>query len=503
MSNAKSLSPCAAPAGEGVMQSYRAAVRGAELSRRRGVVLQVNGLAIEARGPQAAIGELCRLISRTPGPRGDPAAPAEADSELLAEVVAVTPDRTILLPYGSTTGLAAGCVVEAAGARADVGVGPGLLGRVIDAFGAPLDGRPPPRLEARVPLRAASLNPLTRPPVTRVLETGVRAIDGLLTLGQGQRIGIFSGSGVGKSSLLGMIARHVRADVNVIALIGERGREVRDFIDRHLGAAGLARSVVVVATSDQPAPQRLRATHAALAIAGWFRDAGRQVLFTLDSATRFAMARREVGLAAGEPPTARGYTPSVFGELPVLCERCGPVASGGAISALFTVLTDRDDLDDDPVADALRGCLDGHIVLARDLAQRAHYPAIDVLRSTSRLVPVLLDETERGHAQTVQRLLAELERNRTLVDLGAYQGGSNALLDAALAAEPGMLEFLQQREGGAARADTLARLANLASQAALAAPGASARPVMAGLPPAAAPAPPGAPQGAIPARRFS
>lgn len=470
-----------------MMRACLDAVRHAELTRRTGRVLQINGLVIEARGPQAALGEMCRLHAargyqgnhRNPGDHGDPGDPGSHRNAgahgahdasghrdgLLAEVVAVTPERTILLPYGGTEGLTTGCLVEAAGAAGDVAVGPALLGRVIDGFGAPLDGRPLPHLRERVPLRGAPQNPMTRPPVTAVLETGVRAIDTLLTLGQGQRIGIFAGSGVGKSSLLGMIARHVRADVNVIALIGERSREVRDFIDRHLGPEGLARSVVVVATADQPAPLRLRATHAALAIAGYFRGAGKQVLLTLDSATRFAMARREVGLAAGEPPTARGYTPSVFSELPQLCERCGPAASGGAITALFTVLVDGDD-HDEPIADALRASLDGHIVLSRELAQRAHYPAIDILHSTSRLLSVLAKPPALQQAHAARRLVAELERNRAVIDMGAYQRGNNALLDAALAAEPALRAFLAQREceGGVARAAAIEALAAIVKE---------------------------------------
>jgi len=430
------------------MRAYLNAVRELEPGRRLGLVTRLNGLSIEACGPDAVIGELCALQRRAGGPA------------LLAEVVALHPGRTVLLPYGSTEGLAAGAEVCALGRPPDVAVGSALLGRVVDAFGAPLDGLPPPLTWQRYPLRPAPRNPLERPPVSTVLETGIRCIDTLLTLGQGQRVGIFAGSGVGKSTLLGMITRHVRADVNVIAMIGERGREVRDFITRQLGDEGLRRSVVVVATADQPAPARLRASHAALAVAEYFRDTGRQVLLSFDSVTRFAMARRELGLAAGEPATARGYTPSVFTELPALCERCGPSLSGGSITALFSVLVEGDDFNE-PVSDSLRACLDGHIVLTRALAHQGHYPAIDVLQSNSRLMRELAGATERAMAERVVRTLAELERNRQMIELGVYQAGSNAVLDAAIGLEPHINALVRQAEGGVPRAAALKQLAAL------------------------------------------
>lgn len=422
-------------------------LRSVDLHRRIGWVRRVQGLAIEAEGPQAAVGEMCRVACKA-GPDGD---------GILAEVVGLHHDHVILLAYGNLQAVAAGAEVVALGQQGDVGVGPALLGRVIDAFGAPLDGGERPATPFLRPLHPASPNPLRRPRIHDVLETGVRAIDGLLTLGRGQRVGIFAGSGVGKSTLLGMVARHVKADVNVIALIGERGREVREFIERQLGPDGMRRSVVVVATADQPALARLRAAHAAVAIAGYFSAAGAAVVLTMDSITRMAMARREVGLAAGEPATARGYTPSVFAELPQICERCGTAPSGGSITALMTVLVEGDDLNE-PVADSLRSILDGHIVLSRALAEQGHYPAIDVLRSASRLLPELASPQEQVMAAAAIRHLATLERNRQMVDIGAYQAGSNAALDRALAVDAPLHAWLQQSAGGVPRPEALRAL---------------------------------------------
>ncbi|WP_374351384.1 FliI/YscN family ATPase, partial [Chitinimonas sp.] len=351
-------------------QAYLDSLRSAPLTRPVGRVRQLAGLGIESAGPNVLVGEICEIVPRDGG------------QGLRAEVVGLRDGRVTLMPYGELHGIGIGSAVHSTGQMPRIGVGEALLGRVIDAFGDPLDSLPPPITREFRPLKAAPLNPLSRPRVEQILETGVRSIDSLLTLGQGQRVGIFAGSGVGKSTLLGMMARHARAEVNVIALIGERGREVREFIDKHLGEEGLRHAVVVVATSDQPALARARAAYAATAIAEYFRDAGKQVLLTMDSVTRFAMARREIGLAVGEPPTARGYTPSVFAELPELCERCGTAASGGAITALYTVLVEGDDFNE-PISDMLRATLDGHIVLTRRLAQQGHSPAIDVLHSAS------------------------------------------------------------------------------------------------------------------------
>ncbi|QHI99164.1 FliI/YscN family ATPase [Xylophilus rhododendri] len=432
------------------------------LLRQFGTVRTLRGLAIEAEGPACAVGELCAiwpLGSPWPDGRdtaGPPCAGAHAGdgAATLAEVVGVRAGLVTLMPFGAVQGLAPGCTVQALGASGGVRVGDGLLGRVIDAFGAPLDGLAAPRTDRLVPLHAAPQNPMQRPRIASVLETGVRAIDGLLTLGRGQRVGIFAGSGVGKSTLLGMIARHVQADVNVIALIGERGREVREFIDRQLGPEGLARSVVVVASADQPALARIRAAHAAVAIAEHFRALGRHVVLTMDSVTRLAMARREVGLAAGEPPTARGYTPSVFAELPALCERCGTAPSGGSITALFTVLVEGDDFNE-PISDTLRAVLDGHIVLSRQLAQRGQYPAVDVLQSASRVLGDIVGPHERALLQHAVRVLALLERNRQAVELGLYERGSNPELDHALAHEAPLREWLRQTEGGMPRAQAM------------------------------------------------
>lgn len=464
------------------------------LTRPFGTVQRLQGQAIEVRGPDWPIGALCHIVLRHSG---------RSRLRLLAEVVAARPGHVTLMAYGQLEGLAAGDEVfpldgEDAGG---IPAGEGLLGRVIDCFGQSLDGRPLPAGTNLQPLQTAPLNPLQRPVIDTVLETGVRSIDGLLTLGRGQRVGIFSGSGVGKSTLLAMIARHAGAgddrygkdggkdggneagtatgavasdaaarpalnhatapaqgaDLNVIALIGERGREVRDFLERQLGVAGLARSVVVVATAEQPALARVRAAHTAVAIADHFRAQGRHVLLTMDSVTRLAMARREIGLAAGEPATARGYTPSAFSEIIRLCEACGTAASGGAITALLTVLVEGDDFNE-PISDCLRAVLDGHIVLTRLLAQQSFYPAIDVLQSTSRLQRELSTPEQRLLASEALRHLALLERYRAMIDIGAYEKGSNAALDRALQLEPALHAWQRQEHGGVRRADAIREL---------------------------------------------
>lgn len=426
-------------------QVYRDAISQAPLTRKVGWVRRVQGLAIEAEGPQVQVGAMCHVL------------PGGNEPPVLAEVVGLEPGRVVLMPFGALQGIGTGSHVVALEAEAEVPAGTALLGRVVDAFGVPLDGGPPLADARRWPLAGPAPNPMQRPRIRRILETGVRAIDALLTLGEGQRVGIFAGSGVGKSSLLGMVTRHARVDVNVVAMIGERGREVREFVEEQLGPDGLRRSVVVAATADQPALARIRAAHAAVAIAECFRDEGRSVLLTMDSVTRLAMARREVGLAAGEPATARGYTPSVFAELPRLCERCGTAPSGGSITALLTVLVEGDDFNE-PIADAMRAILDGHIVLSRALAQQGHFPAIDVLQSASRLLPDLAGAQDRQLAREAIRHLAALEQGRQLVDLGAHVPGANTALDAALAVEPRLFGWLRQDEGGCHRDDALRQL---------------------------------------------
>jgi len=440
---------------QNILSHYQSAISQTRLIRRVGQVSQFSGLSIEVRGLDASVGELCKIYPRIVSQSLD-----EPANPILAEVVGIGNGSLIVMPYGSVKGIAAGCEVVAEAVFAEIGVGPELLGRVINGFGEALDGLGEISTMHRRPLKAAPINPMQRPRITDVLETGVRTIDALLTIGKGQRVGIFSGSGVGKSTLLGMIARHVKADVNVIALIGERGRELREFIDKQLGVEGLKRSIVVVATSDQPALARIRAAYAALAIAEYFRDEGKQVLLTMDSITRFAMAKREVGLSAGEPPTARGYTPSVFAELPELCERCGTSDSGGAISALMTVLVEGDDFNE-PISDSLRSILDGHIVLSRQIAHKGQYPAIDVLKSVSRVMSDIVPSEDRQLAIELIKHLALLDRNSQMVDIGAYEHGTNPALDRVLKIEKDLFNWLRQSEGGVDRRKTIIALRDI------------------------------------------
>ena len=413
------------------MKRYLSAVANADFIRRTGRVSQFFGLVVESTGPDVFLGELCEIYSRMHG------------TPISAEVVGLKDGKVLLMPYGELRGISLGSEVIATGKPVHVPIGGALLGRVIDAFCQPLDGKPMMPLDAQYPIYAEPINPLTRTCITQVLETGVRAIDCLLTLGRGQRVGIFSGSGVGKSTLLGMIARNMNADVNVIALVGERGREVRDFVEKILGPEGLKRSVVVVATSDQPALVRSRAALTATAIAEYFRDQGRDVVLTMDSVTRFAMAQREIGLSIGEPPTSRGYTPSVFAALPKLLERGGTAESGGSITAFYTVLVEGDDLND-PIADSIRAILDGHIILTRDLANRGHYPSIDVLHSISRLLPDLAKKHELETAQKVVSTLSVYSGSKDLIEVGAYRTGSNQKLDRAMQLLPDLEKFLCQ-----------------------------------------------------------
>ncbi len=408
-------------------------VRGTDTMPLTGKVTQVVGLTVESLGPAATVGEVCRLQSPDTGKR------------VLLQVVGFRGERVLLMALGDMDGIGPGSEVVSTGRQLEVGVGDGLLGRVVDGLGNPVDALGPVRVSARYPILNSPPGPLSRRRITEKLAVGVRSIDALLTCGRGQRLGIFSGSGVGKSTLLGMIARHTEADVNVIALVGERGREVREFIERDLGAEGLARSVVVVATSDQPALLRINAAHTAVAIAEYFRDRGKDVLLLLDSLTRFAMGLREVGLAIGEPPTSRGYTPSVFAALPRLLERTGNTDSG-SITGFFTVLVDGDDLNE-PISDAVRGILDGHIVLSRTLASAGLYPAVDVLASLSRVMNDLVPPEHRAAASTFRRLLAVYRESEDLINVGAYQKGSNPRIDQALAKIDQMNAFLAQDTG--------------------------------------------------------
>ncbi|HEY0502223.1 MAG TPA: FliI/YscN family ATPase [Lysobacter sp.] len=418
----------------------------AGMARRLGRVTSFNGLVIEAQGPETGVGELCEIDR---GERGT----------VLAEVVGFRNERTQLMPFGDVGGIAPGQSIRACGRSLDVPVGEALLGRVVDAFGSPLDDGPELVLHERYPLSRAPINPMARAPIDVALTTGVRAIDTLLTLGEGQRVGVFAGSGVGKSTLLGALARQVSADVTVLALIGERGREVGEFLAHSLGEEGLKRAVVMVATADAPALVRVHAAHAAHAVAEYFRDQGRSVLLVVDSMTRFAMAQREIGLAVGEPPTFRGYTPSVFAQLPRMLERCGRLRSGGAITGVYSVLVEGDDMNE-PVTDHMRAILDGHIVLTRELAARGHHPAIDVLHSASRLMSAIASEEEQSLAREAKRQLAVYEASRDLIELGAHQRGANPALDRVVDLRPALQAVLQQPPAEAtSRDDAYARLA--------------------------------------------
>ena len=410
------------------IEALRARLSETAALRPVGRVVGVTGLMLRVLLPGARISDVL-LIRR----RGEP---------LLAEVVGFQQGEALAVPLGEPTGVGPDDVVEATGQGLQVSAGTGLLGRVVDGLGRPIDGRPAPTGLTPVPVDSAPPAALTRKPVSQVLETGVRAIDGLLTLGVGQRVGLFAGSGVGKSTLLGAIARGASADVVVVALVGERGREVGEFLEQSLGEAGRRRSVVVVATSDAPPVERLRAAQVATAIAEHFRDLGKSVLLLVDSITRFARAQREIGLAAGEPPARRGYPPSVFTQLPRLLERSGQ-SERGAITAIYTVLVEGSDLDE-PIADEVRGILDGHIVLERKLAARGHYPAIDVLGSLSRVMSNVTAKPQQAAAQRARALLAAYEEKRDLIALGAYSKGSDARLDQAISASPELERFLRQ-----------------------------------------------------------
>ncbi|MBS1792392.1 MAG: FliI/YscN family ATPase [Acidobacteria bacterium] len=411
-----------------------------------GRVMRSVGLVIESQGPTVSVGDLCYLPTKN------------GERTTMLEAVGFRDNNVLLMPLGQMPPVRVGDSIIAAGVKSEIGVGEQLLGRTIDALGRPLDDLGVIETIESYPLNRSTTNPLARANIDDSLETGVRVIDGLLTIGAGQRIGIFGGSGVGKSTLLGMMAKRSAADINVIALIGERGREVREFIENELGPEGMARSVVVVSTSDDSALVRIRAALAATAIAEYFKDQGANVLLIMDSVTRFCMAQREIGLAAGEPPSSKGYTPSVFALLPKLLERAGKFDNGGSITGFYTVLVEGDDMNE-PIADAVRSILDGHIVLSRALAAQNHYPCIDVLNSASRLFSIVTNKDHQMHAGKVRELLASYQKAEDLINIGAYQMGSNRLIDLAIARHEEINQFLkQERDEVASLPESIDRL---------------------------------------------
>ena len=432
------------------LSRYTAVLEQMEPCRLMGRITRVAGLLMESEGPGAAIGDFCEVWTSN-------------RRRLRAQVIGFRDGRVLSLPLEEIDGLQAGDPIVARSAEGRLAVGSHLLGRVLDGFGNPLDGRPLADSGVLYDLYKTAPGPLEREQIMQPLHTGIRAIDSLLTLGKGQRIGIFGGSGVGKSTLLGAMARHNTADVSVIALVGERNREVRDFVENELGEEGLKRSIVVAATSDRPAPLRLRACFVALAAAEYFRDQGASVMLVMDSVTRLAMAQREIGLAAGEPPSQKGYTPSVFNLLPRIFERAGNF-QGGSITGLFTVLVEGDDFNE-PIADAVRGILDGHIILSRDLGAAGHYPAIDVLQSVSRLASRVSSSEQKEAAIRIRENMATYRRSEDLINLGAYAAGSNPELDHAIRVRPNLNDFLKQRPEETSPFDqTMSRMMDLSKK---------------------------------------
>ncbi|WP_022792770.1 flagellar protein export ATPase FliI [Marinococcus halotolerans] len=428
-------------------------VKQMSLYRSYGSVERVIGLMVESRGPKTNVGDICYIYG------------VGSDTSMAAEVVGFRQEYVLLMPLESLKNISPGCTVEATGKPLKIKAGAGLIGRVLNGMGEPIDHQELPEGLISVSSEAAPPAPLDRPRITNVMPTGVRVIDSLLTMGEGQRIGIFAGSGVGKSTLLSMITRYTEADINVIALIGERGREVRDFIERDLGEEGMARSVLIVATSDQPASMRIQGAYTATAIAEYFRSKGKKVNFMMDSITRFAMARREIGLAIGEPPTTKGYPPSVFALLPGLLERTG-TSNEGSITAFYTVLVDGDDMNE-PIADAVRGILDGHFVLERSLANKNHFPAIDVLQSVSRVMSEITDENHQKAALKVKSWLAAYREAEELIRIGAYRKGSSRETDEALERLPAVEALIQQRSMEASTMEqTLQKLQNVTEKGA-------------------------------------
>ena len=406
-------------------------VQNAETFRYTGKIENIVGMSIEASGGHAAVGDICQIYNSATG------------SQVMAQVVGFKNDRILLMPYSDMSGISAGNFVRNTGHRLSLKMGPFLKGRVINALGQPIDGKGPFSGGTMFCVENNNyINPMHRPPIRQRMEFGVKAIDSMLTIGKGQRIGIFAGSGVGKSTLMGMIAKNVKADINVIALVGERGREVLEFMEKDLGPEGMARSVLVVATSAQPAMLRKQCPSVATGVAEYFRDQGYDVLLMMDSLTRFAMAQREIGLAVGEPPVSRGYTPSIYAELPKLLERSGNFQRG-SITGVYTVLVEGDDTNE-PIADTVRGILDGHIVLSRKLANSSHFPAIDVSASISRLMADIVSPEHKKLAAQIRDVLAVYEKNSDLVSIGAYKAGTNPKLDYALGKIDGINRFLCQ-----------------------------------------------------------
>ncbi|MCI9513690.1 MAG: flagellar protein export ATPase FliI [Oscillospiraceae bacterium] len=405
-------------------------IRSAETISHTGKIENIVGMSIEASGGRAAIGDICRIYS------------GESGGQVPAEVVGFKNDHILLMPYANMSGISAGNFVRNTGRRLTLPVGPFLRGRVINALGQPIDNKEPFQRSDTFSIDSTYISPMARPPIRERMEFGIKAIDSLLTIGKGQRIGIFAGSGVGKSTLMGMIAKNVKADINVIALVGERGREVLEFMQKDLGEEGMRRSVLVVATSDQPAMLRMKCPSVATSIAEYFCGQGYDVLLMMDSLTRFAMAQREIGLAIGEPPVARGYTPSMYAEMPKLLERSGNFEKG-SITGVYTVLVEGDDTNE-PIADTVRGILDGHIVLSRQLANANHFPAIDVGASISRLMVEIVTPEHRKLAGQLRDIMSVYEKNADLVSIGAYKAGTNPKLDHALSKMDAINQFLMQ-----------------------------------------------------------
>lgn len=413
------------------MSKYYNAIRLSDLHTHQGKISKIIGMTVEAKGITASIGDICTIhIDKN-------------NSDVIAEVVGIAENTVYLMPFKEVDGIGYGCSVVNNGEKLTIEASTSLIGRAVDPLGKPIDGGAPIKKGTPIAINGNPENPMSRPPINENIQLGIKAIDGLITIGKGQRMGIFAGSGVGKSTLMGMIARNVTADVNVIALVGERGREVVEFIEKDLGPEGIKRSVLVVATSDQPALMRLKCAQTATAIAEYFQRQGKDVLLMMDSLTRFAMAQREIGLATGEAPVARGYTPSIYSALPKLLERSGNFKTG-SITGIYTVLVEGDDTNE-PIADTVRSIIDGHIILSRKIAAKNHYPAIDVLNSVSRLMSSIADEEQKNTANELRNMLAVYKENEDLISIGAYKSGSKPDLDNAISHMDKINEFLMQR----------------------------------------------------------